>query len=840
MLSRLAAAAVALPFILALPAHHDPEAWLHTALLSALVAAIFLGAQFAAQRVARLPHGERLVAAFAAMQLVLGALGFLSLEQYGLSHAVADFATLYVIFFAAAAAARLAVPLGRALLALLVLALGLAAIVQAVHLHTFGFAIGPDGYRAILQSNPGEAIEFVSRFLGPSTLIAALVSAAVAVAAAFGALPVRITGDALAWSGMYALAAAAVLGAHAPLVLTRVQGFTETVEYTAEIWEYRTLRAARQAGQPAFAIAREGPLSSESHTLVFAIGESLSRNHMSLYGYWRQTTPALERLADEMAIFRDAVSPHSHTDQSLELALTLAKQDNRLRFTDAANHSLIELLRAAGFATWWISNQNAFGPWDNKVSVLARGAQNVHYAGARSGRTVIGPPDEVLLEPFAAALRDPAPRKAIFLHFLGNHWEYAKRYPPEAAVFNRLPIVAEIGALRDVHTRPDLVNAYDNAVRYHDALVGKMIEMLRATRQPAVLTLFADHGESVYQQKGHYWREFTHDHVEVPLVLWFSPQYASVAADMVARARANARLPFALENLPHLVADLAGLKNPVFEPRRSPLSPDYRPGPRSLFEGSLVYEQADAPKLNARRSLERIADVRPDLHALVWAHRVNTLGKMMEAASIFPGVEMDVIYDADARALMVNHPPDPPSGLALDALLAQANRVNPRLALWLELKNLHEANAQRVLEELEALDRRHAIRARALIETGHTGRAAAALRAAGYVTAYYLPPAALTESAGGELNCDRAAEMRRAVEARRFAGVSYDWRGRRWVERCLGRFVRERGLRTYIWDLELVVSDRRAHRLLDAGRLQDYGAVAGVLVPFRSPFDDWR
>jgi heptose-I-phosphate ethanolaminephosphotransferase len=842
MLSRLAAAAVALPFILALPNHHHPEAWARNALLWALIGAIFLGAEFAAQRVARLPHGERLVAAFAAMHLVLGGLGFLSLEHYSFSPAVTDLALLCLIFFAAAAAARVAVLAGRALLAVLVLGVSLAAIVQAVHLHTFGFAIGPDGYRAILQSNPGEAIEFAGRFLGPSTIVAAVVSAVVAVAAALGALPVRVSGDALAWTGVYALAALAILSGNAPLVLTRAQGFAETIEYAAEIWEYRTVRATRQAQQPGFAVAQQAPLSGREQTYVFVVGESLTRNHMSLYGYWRQTTPELDRLAGEMAIFQDAVSPHSHTDHSLELVLTLAKQDNRLRFTDAANYSLIELLRAAGFATWWISNQNAFGPWDNKVSVLARGAERVHYAGARSGRMVIGAPDEVLLEPFAAALRDPAPRKAIFLHFLGNHWEYAKRYPPEAAVFNRLPTAAEIGALRDVHSRPDLINAYDNAVRYHDRLVAQIIEMLRATQQPAVLTLFADHGESVYQQKGHYWREFTHDHVEVPLALWFSPQYSSLAAETVARARANSGLPFALENLPHLVADLTGLRSPVFEPQRSPLSDAYRPGPRSLFEGSLVYEQADAPKLNARRALERIAASRPALRRSLWAHRVNTQGKMMEAAPIFAGVEIDVVYDPEARALMVNHPPDPPSGLALDTLLGQANRLNPQLALWLDLKNLHEANAARVLKELDRLDRRHSIRGRALVETSHTGPAAAALRAAGYLTSYYLPPALLTQDAGAgrEFNCYGADDVRRALEARRFAAVSYDWRGRRWVEHCLGRFLHERGVLSYVWDLDLVISERRAYGLLDAERVQGYGAAVAVLVPFRSSFDDWR
>lgn len=44
----------------------------------------------------------------------------------------------------------------------------------------------------------------------------------------------------------------------------------------------------------------------------------------------------------------------------------------------------------------------------------------------------------------------------------------------------------------------------------------------------------------------------------------------------------------------------------------------------------------------------------------------------------------------------------------------------------------------------------------------------------------------------------------------------------------------------YVWDLELLASDRRAHELFDDERARGYAAAAAVLLPFRSPFDDWR
>jgi len=172
-------------------------------------------------------------------------------------------------------------------------------------------------------------------------------------------------------------------------------------------------------------------------------------------------------------------------------------------------------------------------------------------------------------------------------------------------------------------------------------------------------------------------------------------------------------------------------------------------------------------------------------------------------------------------------------------LLAYANRLNPQLALWLDLKNLNEANAGAVLEELERLDARHALRTRALVETGHTGPAAALLRKAGFLSSYYLPTRVVTQGAGKDVvPCDGAVELERIVRAGRFAAVSYDWRGRTWVERCLGGFVRAHGLRSYAWDLAPVLSDARAHELLEGERLRAYAGVTAVLLPFRSLFDD--
>ena len=225
----------------------------------------------------------------------------------------------------------------------------------------------------------------------------------------------------------------------------------------------------------------------------------------------------------------------------------------------------------------------------------------------------------------------------------------------------------------------------------------------------------------------------------------------------------------------------------------------------------------------------------------LWAHRVNTLGKMRDVANIFAGVEIDVVYDEQERVLFVNHPPDPPSGLKLDSLLRYANRLDRKLGLWLDVKNLNEENAAALLHALRRLDATHAIRDRAIVETDHVGPAAERIREAGFLTSYYLPTALVTrQAAATETTCNGATGVQHSVAAHRFAAVSYDWRGHRWVERCLGAFVRKQALRRYAWDLSTPFSDRAAGEALNAERLQSYAGLSAILVPFHSMFDDRR
>jgi glucan phosphoethanolaminetransferase (alkaline phosphatase superfamily) len=94
----------------------------------------------------------------------------------------------------------------------------------------------------------------------------------------------------------------------------------------------------------------------------------------------------------------------------------------------ASRKNFLTAYKEAGFKTFWLSNQISFGQFDTPVSVFAKEADVIQFMNL-GGFTNNSNFDQILLEPLQHAIADPAPKKLIVLHTLGNHWNYSQRYP---------------------------------------------------------------------------------------------------------------------------------------------------------------------------------------------------------------------------------------------------------------------------------------------------------------------------------------------------------------------------------------------------------------------------
>ena len=83
-------------------------------------------------------------------------------------------------------------------------------------------------------------------------------------------------------------------------------------------------------------------------------------------------------------------------------------------------------------------------------------------------------------------------KQFIVLHTYGSHFNYRERYPSEDAFFlPDYPVEAE------VKYRDNLVNAYDNTIRYTDGFLARLIHMLEEQQVDAAMLYTSDHGEDI-------------------------------------------------------------------------------------------------------------------------------------------------------------------------------------------------------------------------------------------------------------------------------------------------------------------------------------------------------
>ncbi|HMM54162.1 MAG TPA: phosphoethanolamine transferase CptA [Candidatus Desulfobacillus sp.] len=309
-------------------------------------------------------------------------------------------------------------------------------------------------------------------------------------------------------------------------------------------------------------------------TLVLVIGESTSRLHMGLYGYPRPTTPRLEAMRPELTVFTRVVAARPYTIEALQQALTFADQEHPDRYLDSP--SLMNLMRQAGYKSWWISNQQALSGRNTMLaSFAAQTDEQVYLNHGRSQGSYSY--DGKVLEPFERILADPAERKFIVVHLLGTHSPYYYRYPSEFARF------ADRSGLPDwVGDRQlEWINHYDNAVLYNDQVVASLIDRLRQGGGRSLLLYFSDHGEDVYDSPPHDFRgrneaSPTLPIYAIPFILWRSPQWQQA---WPRRFDGQTGRPFQAASLIHTWADLAGLSFDGHDPAKSLINPRFRESP---------------------------------------------------------------------------------------------------------------------------------------------------------------------------------------------------------------------------------------------------------------------
>ncbi len=302
---------------------------------------------------------------------------------------------------------------------------------------------------------------------------------------------------------------------------------------------------------------------------VFVIGEASRAASWELLGYERPTTPLLAK-EDGVVPFYDFLTESNTTHKSVPVILSPCSAENYDSIYQ--RKSLLTLYKEAGFRTAYISNEP---PNRSLIDFFASEADTLIRIVPSSSKPTSGQPyDGEILPHLERILQATEDDLFVVLHTYGSHFAYHERYPREFARF--LPDNAPAANPR---YKERMRNAYDNSVLYTDFVLHRVIQSLRATGACTALFYNADHGEDLIDDSRgrflHASPTTTYYQLHIAAFAWFSPAYRMAWPGRYEVARQHSRMPASTANTFPTVADLAALRSPWHDERRSLLSPDF-------------------------------------------------------------------------------------------------------------------------------------------------------------------------------------------------------------------------------------------------------------------------
>ena len=311
--------------------------------------------------------------------------------------------------------------------------------------------------------------------------------------------------------------------------------------------------------------------------LIIYIGESTTVMNMGLYGYPRNTTPHLSRLAKKdpnFIQFYNVFSTHTHTSPSLleALSLPINKNDDFLPINLRKRVPLVDVLKSIGIRSCLRSNQGMAGTWNEASSIIFKNADKTFSVDNR----LYGNNDDLMKKPwddkfFEKQLAANQGKKingaslVTFLHSYAGHGPYYDNIPNSfrKPVDDYLSVYAS-KKLTD-ESNSDLkegIDNYDSAIKYVDYSVSKTVDYVRRSKNATIMIYFSDHGESVFTGRGHESGRFIHEMARVPFLLYFNDAAIKESPDLYLKyvRLSKGREPATLAQLSSVVLDLMNIR----------------------------------------------------------------------------------------------------------------------------------------------------------------------------------------------------------------------------------------------------------------------------------------
>ena len=271
----------------------------------------------------------------------------------------------------------------------------------------------------------------------------------------------------------------------------------------------------------------------EDCNIILIVIDALRQDHVGTYGYYRNTTPNIDKLAEKSIVFQNAISQATWTKPSIASLFTSTYPSKHLTYyenlfeghigTNMLSDSfttIAEKMMENGYKTYgWVNNGN-IGPEFN----FNQGFNE--YKHIKSDNIMTAQLMDIIEN------HDKDDKFFMYLHYLGAHSPYtpAGRYK-DLFMEDDHEYVNTTGKNKDDYRKLKvskgqleyIISQYDGEIRQSDARVGEILSILEKNglTEKTIVIITSDHGESFKDNP----KRFGHGHhpyetqIKVPLII---------------------------------------------------------------------------------------------------------------------------------------------------------------------------------------------------------------------------------------------------------------------------------------------------------------------------------
>ncbi len=304
-----------------------------------------------------------------------------------------------------------------------------------------------------------------------------------------------------------------------------------------------------------------GKVQLKPTLFILVVGETARADHFGINGYDRDTTPLLAQ--QNIINFTDVTSCGTETAVSVPCMFSVLGRSHYSDHNAKSQEGLLDVISHAGIPVLWRDNNSSCKGTCNRV--IYEDMQHLKVPDLCNEHECF---DEILLHQLDEKISASKGSQFIVLHQKGSHGpDYYNRYPKSREHFAP---VCQDKQLQNC-TKGELVNTFDNTIRYTDYFLNSAIEWLK-TRDKEYNTsmlYLSDHGESLGEKNlylhGMPYAIAPKEQKEVPFFLWMSAGFKKANTIDTECLKKISTVAYSHDNLFHTVLGMLNISSRVYK-----------------------------------------------------------------------------------------------------------------------------------------------------------------------------------------------------------------------------------------------------------------------------------